>query len=406
MSNPTVLATLDGLLKRQYGDEFITQQQTDDDFVQTLPLAKDKPQGEDGAFRPGIRVQRRQNLGAQNQNEAFRVNRSGVRKQFSIPAKVNIAAIEVTGFLIALSKSPDAAFISGLDDEMEDALAMLKKDENRQAFGDGSGVLALVNGSISNSTALVVDTPGVQYFFPGERIDVYTAAGVAEALDVQVTAIDESTNTLTLESGVTVTNNSEIYRQGVKANEPTDGKEMMGMLGLADDNSLFTTFQGLSRATYDILQGSVTDASSAQLTNDLLQRAIDKGERRSGRMVDTLISHRNQRRQYLGLVTPLKRFNGADASMDSGYRKGSLDWNGKEWRVSHDCQKDTIYIYPQKLVKRYETHPLKLDDTEGSTIHRIGNTDTFESYYKHYANIGTTHPASICKLENLATVTE
>jgi len=402
MSNPTVLSALDGLLKRNYGDEFITQQQTDDDFIMTLPKAKDQPQGEDAAFRPGIRIQRRQNVGAQNQNESFRTNRSGVRKQFTINAKINVAAIEVTGFLIALAKNPDAAFISGLDDEMEDAHAMLKKDENRQAFGDGKGVLALVNGALVASTALVVDTPGVQYFFPGERIDIYTAGGVAEALDVEITAIDESTNTLTTGTAITVSNDSKIYRQGVKANEPSDGKEMMGLAGIADDGSNVSTFQGLSRTSYDILKGSLVDANGAQITSDLLQRAIDKGERRSGRVVDTMISHRNQRRQYLNLVTPLKRFNGADAKLDAGFRKGSLDWNGIEWRVSHDCQRNRVYAWKEGMIKRYETYAMKLDDTEGSTIHRIGGTDTFESYYKHYATIGSTHPASVVCLDDLA----
>jgi len=400
----TILADLDGLLKRNYGKDFITQQQTDADFITRIPLAPDKPQGEDGAYRFGVRLERRQNGGAQNQAEQFRTNRTGVRKQSIIVAKINIWAIELTGFAMNLSQTALAAFVSGIDDEFSDALAMMKKDENRQAFGSGNGILALVSGALSDDTALVVDTPGVQYFFPGERIDIFTAAGVLQASDVSITSIAESTNTLTLATAVTVSNNSEIFRTGVNTSAPSDGKEMMGMFGLTDDGTEFTTFQGLSRSTFPTFVGSITDASSAQITNDLLQRSIDKGERLSGRNIDKIVSHRNQRRAYLNVVTPAKRFN--SNQMDSGYTKGSLDWNGMNWEVSHDCQREVVYAWPTEMVRRYESFALKLDDTEGHTVHRIPGTDTFEAYYKHYANVGTRHPAAIVRLDNLATLTD
>jgi hypothetical protein len=183
---------------------------------------------------------------------------------------------------------------------------------------------------------------------------------------------------------------------------PGDGKEMMGLRGLSDDNEDFTTFQGLSRATYSVWQGSVTDAGSVQITNDLLQRMVDKGERRSGRVIDTIISHRNQRRQYLNVVTPLKRFQ--DDDLDSGFK--ALEWNGMRWLVSHDCQRDTVYGFPRKEIQKYEAFGIKLDDTGGTTVYHIPRTDTYESYYKHYCNIGTKYPASIVRLQTLATLTD
>lgn len=396
----TILSDLDGLLKRHYGKGFIeTQQQTDPDFMSTMPVAADKPGGEDGAYRFAVRMERRQNGGAQNQNEQFRENETGVRKQSTIAAKINIWAVELTGFSMELSKAQVDAFVAGLDDEFEDALAMMKKDENRQCFGAGTGVLTQVNGAVTNDTAIIVDS--VQYFFVGERIDIYTGSTL-EAANVKITAINESTLTITVDSAVTVSNNANIYRAKVNASAPSDGKEMMGLEGISDDGTLFATFQGLSRSTYDIWKGSITDASGAQLTNDLLQRAADKGERRSGKTMDTLVSHRNQRRQYLNLTTPLKRFQ--DDNLDAGFK--ALEWNGHRWLVSHDCQRDVVYMYPRKAVERYEVFSTKLDDTGGTTVYKIPRTDTFEAYYKHYANVGTRHPASVVRLDNLATLSD
>lgn len=397
----TILSDLDGLLKRHYSGDFIaTQQQTDPDVLSLFSTAPEKPGGEDGAIRFGVRMQRRQNGGAQNQNEQFRANETGVRKQATIAAKINIWAIELTGFAITLSKAQVDAFVSGLEDEFEDALAMFKKDENRQIFGNGTGILTTVTAGVTASTTVTV--PNVQYLFPGERIDIVTSGGVKEASNVQITAINESTLTITLNQAITVSTASSLYRAQIADNAPTDGKEMMGLRGLSDDNEDFTTFQGLSRATYTVWQGSVTDASSSQITNDLLQRMVDKGERRSGRVIDTIISHRNQRRQYLNVVTPLKRFQ--DDDLDSGFK--ALEWNGMRWLVSHDCQRDTVYGFPRKEIQKYEAFGVKLDDTGGTTVYHIPRTDTYESYYKHYANIGTKYPASIVRLQALATLSE
>lgn len=396
-------SALDGLLKRFYGSDFTDQQQLVADFLETIPAAPEKPGGEDGAVRFGVGIQIRQSGGAQNQDEQFRTNETGTKKQFTIAAKINIWPVEITNFAVAISKGTDHAFMSGLDREMKEALTMMKKDMNRQCFAAGTGQLCLVNGALVASTALVVDTPDAQFLYPGMRIDIITALnGTVEASNVKISSIADNGTDVTLASAVTVSNNSLICRAGTMSNAASDGKEIMGLEGISDDASLFTTFQGLSRSTYGVLNGSVTDASNASLTGDLLQRAADKVERRSGKTVDILVSHRNQRRQYLSLVTPLKRF--MSDKLDSGFQV--LEWNGIPWLVSHECQRANVYLYNKAMVRKFNTLSLKLDDTGGSTVHRIPRTDTFECYYKHYGNIGTYQPNAVGRIENLATLSE
>lgn len=398
----TALSTLDGLLKRHYSTGFVAAQQNfDPDFLTALPKATETMGGEDAAFRFPVNLQRAQNGGAQNENESFRDNQSAVRKQATIGAKINIWPVEITGFAITMSKSQVDAFTSGLESEFEDKLAAMKKDMNRQFFGTGTGTLTLVDGAHTADNTVLVDS--VQYFFPGMKIDIYDSTGVTkQAAGVQVVSINEATLTLTLSAAVTCDDNGIIVRQNIKDSAPTDGKECMGMFGFTDDGTEFTTFQGLSRSTYDIWKGSITDASNAAITNDLLQRAIDKGERRSGRKIDRICSHRNQRRGYLNLVTPQKRFH--DGNLDAGYQ--TLSWNGMPWDVSHDCQREVVYAWPKKDVQRFEAHGIKLDETEGHTLHRISRSDVFEAYYKHYGNAGTKYPAACVRLDNLQVLSE
>ena len=325
------LADLDGLLKRNYGDDFITQQQFDPDFLSTMPKAPEKPEGEQGAIFLGVRMQRRQNGGAQNQGEQFRTNAVGVRKQSTVVAKVNIWAFEITNYAIALSNSATAAFFSGLDDEMADSLAAFKKDENRQCFGAGTGVLANVNGAVSNSVTVTVDN--VQYFYPGMVVDFWTAAsgGTMEASGT-ISSISEANLTITMAAAISCANADVIVRQNILTGAPSDGKEMMGLQGIADAGTLLTTFQGLLRATYAIWNGSSASAASASLTSDLLQRTADRVERKSGKTIDTIVSHRNQRRAYINLVTPLKRFQ--DDDLDAGFTRtrGRIVCGTPPWR--------------------------------------------------------------------------
>jgi hypothetical protein len=401
MASPgaTLLADLDGLLKRNYDKNFITdQQQTDPDFMQTMPTASEKPAGEDG-FRFGVRMERRQNGGAQNQDEQFRTNETGVRKQATIAPKVNIWAIELTNLAIAASSGNEYAFGAGLDDEMRDSLAMFKKDVNRQLFGWGAGALTAANGSVSASVSMTVDS--TQYLYAGMRIDVYSSTTL-QASNVKISSINHSTKVVTLALAITCSDNADIYRAGVYLNKPTDGKEMMGLQGISDDNTLFTTFQGLSRATYEIWKGTVIDASSTALTNDILQRSADAVEFRSGTQVNRLVSHRVQRRAYLNIATPLKRFN--DDKLDTGFQ--TMSWNGIEWMVSHDCQKDYVYLYNKDLVKKYVLFDIKLDDSDGKVIKHIPRYDIVEAYYKMYANCGCKHPAGVGRIENLTTLSE
>jgi len=402
------LATLDGVLKRKYSSDNIARiQQLVADFLGTIGQGSEKPGGENASVYGSIDLEIYQSGGAQNQNEQFRTDEYGTSKQSTIASKINIWPITLTNFAIELTKGNAEAFMPGLKKRFDDAAIMMKKDENRQCFGYGQGVLALVNGAIAASTALVVDTPGVQNFFPGMRIDVGTSlanlsAGVYEATNVKISSINYATNTLTLATAVTVSDNSFIVRKGVGTSAPSDGKEMMGLQGITDDSTLCTTFQGLSRTTYETWRGTVVDAAGAALTADLLQRAADKGERRSGQIIDTIVSNRVQRRQYLNLTLPLKRF--MSDKLDAGFQV--LEWNGIKWLVSHECQTDKVYMYPKKLLKKYESYPIKLDDSNGSTLTRIPGTDTIEAYYKHYCNIGTWYPNAFTVIKSLATLSE
>jgi hypothetical protein len=96
---------------------------------------------------------------------------------------------------------------------------------------------------------------------------------------------------------------------------------MMGLRGIVDDSTDLTTFQNINATTVGelIWRGRRIAASSANLTSDLLQRLIDDVGilDPDGEEPDMLLMHRRQRRKYLDLVVPQKRY--ADGEMDTGF---------------------------------------------------------------------------------------
>lgn len=398
-----VLPELDGLIKSKYMNGVKDQMNRTVDFVESLPKSAEKPSGLDAAgnaiFKVPVNLVARQSGGAQNSNEQIRTPEPGTKKQAGIVAKINIWPIDMTKFCIAASQGNVVQGASGIDYEFTDAEKSFRKDRNRQAFGIGNGALGTVNGAVSSSTSVVVDD--LQYLIEGMRVDIYSSTTL-QASNVLITAITESTKTLTMAQAVVCSDDAVIVRAGTRTSAPTDGKEIMGLKGLCDDGDEVATFQGLARGTYGIWKGVVIDMSSAALTADNLQRLADKVETKSGMPIGRIVSHRNQRRAYLNLTLPLKRFN--DDNVDAGFSR--MSWNGHNWDLSFECQKDIIYMYGEGAVERFVLQDMKLDDSNGNVLKEKVGYDGVYAYYKSYENLGTTQPNAIGRLEGLATLSE
>ncbi len=195
---------------------------------------------------------------------------------------------------------------------------------------------------------------------------------------------------------------SQIVKENIRTSAPSDGKEMMGLRGIVDDSTDLTTFQGLDvTSTYE-WRSRVINASSANLTSDLLQRLVDDVALLDpdGQEPDTLIMHRKQRRKYLDLTVPQKRY--ADGDMDTGFKK--LSFNGVDFLLDKDCQTATVYAIRKEKIRKFELEALGMGRHEGSdTFLRLVNQDVFQAYWRHYCNFGTSSRLSHGKITTLAT---
>lgn len=402
----TNLTSVAGILKRQYDDYVETQQNlkhhTIDEFAKSLK--KYSPSGE--GYFGSIDDYGNESVGAISEQEQFRTIDSEHYTQWKVTPKVLVAPIQFSGLVAAAAEDDVEAFASSVVDALDKARERLLKDENRQFFGLGSGILASPGGAaVTAATSFSVSS--AQYLRANMVIDIFTSAGgTAKISSLRIAEVDKVNNKLIFASGIgaEIAATDVIGKENIFDSAPADGKEMMGLRGMVDDGTDLATFQNISTSSTAnlIWQSRRINAAGANLTSDLLQRLIDDVRVLGGEEPDTLIMHPVQRRKYLDIVVPQKRY--MDGKMDAGYDK--LTFNGLELLIDEDCQLDTVYALKKSMIRKFELKPLSMGTHDGSDVFlRLANYDKFQAYWRHYCNFGTSKRNAHGKIVGLAAQT-
>lgn len=399
---PANLTNSAGALKRVY-DKYAEQVQNlshraIDEIAKSL--TKYSPGGE--GYYGAINDKGNESVGAINESESFRTIDQENYVQWKVTPKILVAPIQFSGLISASAESDEEAFVNVVVEELDRAKERLLKDENRQFYGLGNGLMAVPSASFT-AAATIITVSSAQYLRPGMVVDIYN--GATKTVDsVRINDVDKASGTLYLATsiGVTILTTDHIVKENVRDSAPSDGKEMMGLRGIVDDASDLTTFQSIDSSGNRIWRARRIDAAGANLTSDLLQRLIDDVAISCGKEPDKLVMHRKQRRKYLDIVVPQKRYN--DGAMDTGFTK--LTFNGKELWLDDDCQEDTVYALSLSKIRKFELEAMGMGKHDGSdSFMRAINQDVFQAYWRHYCNFGTSQRNAHGKLVGLATPT-
>lgn len=399
----TDLSSIAGALKQVYGQYNVQQNlkhKAIDEIAKSLTKYSNGGQGYFGA----INDYGNESGGAINETEAFRTIDNEDYQQFKVIPKIVVWPIQFSGLSAAAGDQDDESFVNIVTDALDMAKERMLKDENRQFFGNGKGTLGSPAGTVSSAaTSFSVDS--AQYFRANMVVDICTAGSSTEVISsVRVSQVDKVNNVLYFAAsiGASLTVANEIVKENIRASQPSDGKEMMGLRGIVDDATDLTTFENLNALTNFIWRGRRIDASSSNLTSDLLQRLLDDTEILGGDAPDTIIMHQRQRRKYLDIVVPQKRY--MDGKLDAGFEK--LSFNGKDLFLDEDCQTATVYALTKKHVQKYELKPLTMGGYEDSdTFLRAINQDVYQAFWKHYCNFGSGKRNAHGKIVSLAVPT-
>lgn len=222
--------------------------------------------------------------------------------------------LELTDQLIKQATGNNAgAFVNKLERSSKKLAQAMRKNLNRQVFGDGTGLMATLTSSPAAATTFTVDS--TQYLRVNMVIDVLNiSTGAAGAAGVTITAINRTTKTITVGSAITATTTTfGVYKNGSRNLE---------MDGLRNITGTGRTLHGINSATAgnEFWNGSRRDATSAVAGEGLFEYlADDVGQNGEGE-VEVFLTSRGIRKRLADTYQSTKRFNDAKAvEIHGGY---------------------------------------------------------------------------------------
>jgi hypothetical protein len=149
-----------------------------------------------------VHTRRNSGLGSRNESEALPLPGQQGTAAARIGLKYAYGGLTLTGQAIELSDSDSKAFAKALDQEVEGLKEDALKDMNRQVYGDGNGGIAVAATAVAGTNNVVVTDARLAQM--GELVDLITLPSTVVASARTITAINLTTNTITL-SGATFT---------------------------------------------------------------------------------------------------------------------------------------------------------------------------------------------------------
>lgn len=424
------LTALQDTLKYVYGSGITNQFNDEKVTYNQFPTSERKPKGRGYVF--AIRKSRAQGVGARAESAKLPDPLVGKFDQGTISPKYIYGSIRLTGPSIEAAKGDVAAFVDGLSDSIDDIYQSVIVDLNRQSWGDGFGKLAKLsaaNASVASTAGeiLVCDnTTGVQYLAPGMLVDVFNTAGTkvegvpttsSKRLSaLRIARIDPVTKYVYLEaidttyggnhpmsglvrakalaSAQSAAASALIIKMGARdATHATSDTpvEMMGLLGIYDDNTLLDAFEGITVSSAAVPEWEANILSNSgvarELSIDLMLQGMDLTRMVSGKVPNIMRMGMGQRRKYANLLMPDVRF--APTVLKGGYE--TLTFAGGDGTVEilidPVAQPGKIFMEPRGTVQKYEMSPLGWGNLD-QQIHQRAGYDEWDMFLRIYTNLG------------------
>lgn len=310
----------------------------------------------------------------------------------------NVGVIKLTRYAIRLSNRSPGAFLRLLKAETQGMVADIRKDVNRQAYGNQTGTLAAVTADGAN--AVTVDS--VQYLRPGMFIDLINVTNDAVlASNRQITDVNETTKVVTYSGAdITATTDHRLCRTNSWKKEINGLANLVGTTGTIHgvDSTVSTNFWWRS---------TVKDAGGNPFDEDTGQQVVDSVGRSGNGEVEIIITTRGIRRRYVNGLKSQKRFTDRDAVTLRGGFKAVL-FNEMPLVFDDDCPKGNMeFLNTDALLWVYLPEgdaPGHWDwvDDDGAILSRSADrTDSFEAYLAADHDLGVTQRNQLGRIENL-----
>lgn len=340
--------------------------------------------------------------------------------------------VQMSGDTMRRVRQGEGAFTTWARRHLPDLKERVDHELDRMLLGYGAGIRAQVNDAdpddgdktigIDNAFGITGLEDAWLQFMEREFIVFGPNADGTSLRDggqeYEIVDVDPDTGKLELasEPSANVADNDFIFggdSAGFSGQDSGTDREIMGLLGMVDDGSILTTFQGLNRNDYRPWRAQVFDASVAPwngaLTEDLLTYADDQTFVRAKGEIDYLCMSRTATRNFWAnlkddkrLVDPRSFFGGKEEPLQMifGDRQVSL-------REVRKMPGSLLFGLQSDTLKHWRNTGWEWDDLTGSIWNRVtdgtGRKDTFYAVGHIVLQTGCVAPHKNFKITGLDT---
>lgn len=278
-----ILTNIEGILKDKYQPALANLINTEPspflEMIRKEPLTNNKvrvaaPIGINGGFGFG-----EEGVGTPTAAEQRYVN-------YELKAVDMYVDIAVSNKTMVLGSTDQGAMINALDAEVKGSYAAAKWNLSRALFGDGSGMLCMLNTTNADGTAFKATTPN--NLIEGLVVDVYQLDDAGDTFvpfmdKVRITEVNYNTGSVIFDKQITSQRPLCLYVQGSR------DRELCGLGAIFAEASKLPTLYGLDRTENTWLNPEVISLQKTGITDLALYRGIRNAKKRRGAKINLIM---------------------------------------------------------------------------------------------------------------------
>lgn len=366
------------------------------------------------------------------ENDYIPVPNGPVIKNSQIYLKKIEGVVQMTGDTMRRVRQGEGAFVTWARRHLPDLKERVDHELDRMLLGYGSGIRAQVNDADPDDgdfTIGIDNAFGVtgledawlqfmenEFIVFGPNADGTSLRDSGTAYELEEVDPDNNEIVLATDPSAAVADNDFIFGgddAGFSGQDSGTDREIMGLLGMIDDGTILSSFQGLTRADYRPWRSQVFDGSASPwngaLTEDLLTYADDQTFVRAKGEIDYICLSRTAERNFWTnlkddkrLIDPRRYVGGKEdpLGMIFGDRTVNL-------RVVRKMPGSLVFGLQSDTLKHWRNTGWEWDDLTGSIWNRVtdgtGRKDTFYAVGHIVLQTGCIAPHKSFRIENLDT---
>ena len=400
---PAIIQTLN---EENHALNFMTKEITDDSWVGRQKIVP-------------LKVGRNWSTGSIGSRGALPNAGRSAYQDYKIPMRDIYGRVGFERWVIEQSRNKKGSWAQVIPQEMEGLTDDIAFRRNAMSWGDGRGILALVNGTHTATTTLEVKSPGNvtgslnanRYLYgdstSGMLIAVLLAATPTTIKGTAtITAVNPDGTDVTLDTAITAAD-GDLVVIAQTATQNSYNKEPEGMLAHVDDGTYVNLYHNINRTTFPVIKSHVV-TGVGPLSLDAIQQPIDAVSIKVGKSIDLFFAEHSIRRAYLALLEADRRYTGADLmSPDGGTRAAkkptgrNITYGDIPFVIDRDCPYGMLFGIRKDSFVRYVEDEGSWADDEGSVLKWVPGFDEYTAFYKIFENPHCHQPGRNFRMEGI-----